>query len=129
VGGSISCCSLVFLAEEMVAFYFKLPLSWNSHFSLRNEIRRHSYDPVGFLHVPACLNYSHFRTQAHTHTHLNFCTFNLLLHTTCFGQSFEHCQVEKIQVQKGKCYIRGLPSQSFCWNTQNIASNRGVRKT
>jgi hypothetical protein len=27
VGGSISCCSLVFLAEEMVAFYFKLPLS------------------------------------------------------------------------------------------------------
>jgi hypothetical protein len=51
VGGSISCYSLVFLAEEMVDFYVKLPFSLNSHFSIMIEIRRHSYDPVGF---PAC---------------------------------------------------------------------------
>jgi hypothetical protein len=31
--------------------------------------------------------------------HLDFCTFNLLLPTTCFGQSCDH-QGEKIQVQK-----------------------------
>ena len=34
----------------------------------------------------------------------------ILLPTTCFSHSFDHHQVEKMQVQNGKkCYIGGLP--------------------
>ena len=56
----------------------------------------------------SCVNQS-LKIQTTQSQHLNFCTFRLLLPTTCFGHSFDHHQVEEMQVQRGNMLLKASP--------------------